>query len=107
MSVNKNINLLDELQGLLEKQIELARHDNISGLEAVNSQTECLVEKITQAGTLTCPEFQNRREQLQKLYKQLHLILTANKADTAEKLSRIRKGKKMLAAYSRSLNNSN
>jgi len=105
MSIDKQINLLDELQSLLEKQIEMTRQGSIIDIERLGSQISGLVEKITQAGILERVEFENRRERLQKLYKELHLVLTVNKADTAEKLGRIRKGKKLLAAYSRNLNN--
>lgn len=102
---DRKLHLLDQLQGLLEKQIELTRQGSVIDIERLSSQANSLVEKIAQEGILEQVEFENRRERLQKLYKDLHLALTANKADTAEKLDRIRKGKKLLAVYSRSLNN--
>lgn len=105
MSIDKQINFLDELQGLLEKQIEMTRQGSIIDIERLGLQASSLVEKIAQAGILEQEEFEYRRERLQKLYRELHLALTANKSDTAEKIDRIRKGKKLLAVYSRSLNN--
>jgi hypothetical protein len=99
MSIDKRIDLLDELQSLLEKQIELAQHGNISDVEVLSKQVSSLVERIVQAGILGLAEFENRREQLQKLYKDLCLAVTAQRAETAERLGRVRKGKKTIAAY--------
>lgn len=90
---------LEELQGLLEKQIELVRQGGIIDMERLSSQAGSLVEKITQAGILELSEFKNRREHLQKLYQDLCLALTAQKADIAEKLSHIRKGRKIIQTY--------
>ena len=105
MNIDEQINLLDELQSLLEKQIEMTRQGSIIDIERLGSQGSFLVEKIIHAGILERVEFENRRQRLQKLYKQLHLALAANKADTAEKIDRIRKGKKLLATYKRQARN--
>jgi hypothetical protein len=90
---------LDDLQSLLEKQIELAQQGNISDVEVLSKQAGPVVEKIAQAGILELAEFKNQREQLQKLYKDLCLVITAQKADTGEKLGRVRKGKKTVEVY--------
>jgi hypothetical protein len=101
MIPDKKIHLLDELQNLLKKQIELAHQGNPDNrhFESLSRQANLLVEKITQARILELPEFKNRREHLQKLYGDLCLALTAQKADIADKLSQIRKCKKALKAY--------
>ena len=101
MSTDKQIHLLDGLQSLLEKQIELARQGNPAGgrIEVLSKQAGSLVEKIARGGILELAEFKNRREQLQKLYKDLCLAITAQKDDTAEKLSRVRKGRKTIQTY--------
>ncbi|MFB0524942.1 MAG: hypothetical protein ACETVZ_05335 [Phycisphaerae bacterium] len=96
---DRQLHLLDELQSLLEKQIELARQGSIIDMERLSSQASSLVEKITQAGILELSEFKNRREHLQKLYEDLCLALTAQKADIAEKLSQVRKVKKTIGTY--------
>jgi len=96
---DRQLHLLDELQGLLEKQIKLARQGSIIDMERLSSQASSLVEKITQAGILELAEFKNRREHLQKLYEVLCLALTAQKADITEKLSQVRKGRKTIKAY--------
>lgn len=90
---------LDDLHDLLEKQIKLARQGNISKLEVLSKRCGHLVDKVVRAGILESVGLGNRREQLQKLYRELHLTVAAQKAEDAENLSRIRKGKKTLAAY--------
>ena len=99
MSTDEVVHLLDELQSLLEKQIELARQGNISKVGILSGQADSLVEKITDTGIFKLPEFKNRRKQLQKSYKELRLALTAQRADIAEELSRVRKGKKTVKTY--------
>ena len=94
--------LLDELQTLLEKQIELARQGNIREVEVLSEEAGSLVKKIAQTGILDPAEAVfngERQEQLQKLYEELCLTVTAQKADVSEKLSQVRKGKRTLQAY--------
>lgn len=101
MSVNKDISILDELQDLLEQQLELAHQGNPAGekIEALCRQADCLVKEINQAGILDRPEFENQKKKLNKLYEDLHLALTAQRADTAEKLSHVRRGRKIIGTY--------
>jgi len=96
------IHLLDELQVLLEKQIELARQGSIRDVGILSERGAWLVGKIVQTGILdaTNPALDvGRREQLRKLYEDLCLAIAAQKADVSEKLSRVRKGKKTIHAY--------
>jgi len=101
MSINKHISMLDELQSLLEMQLKLAHQGNSAGeqIEVLCRQADCLVKEITQAGILDQPEFENQKKKLKKLYEDLHLALTAQKADTAEKLSQVRRGRKIVETY--------
>jgi len=101
MSTDKQISMLDELQGLLEQQLELAHQGNSAGerIEVLGRQADCLVEKITQAGILERPEFESQRKKLKKSYENLCLAITAQKADTSKKLIQVRKGKKIVETY--------
>jgi len=99
MSTDKKTHLLDDLQSLLEKQMELAQQDNISGVEVLSKQANFLVRKIAQTGILELREFKKRRERLQKLYDSLLLAITAQRAEVAGEISRVRKGKKTIEAY--------
>jgi hypothetical protein len=95
----EQIHLLDELQNLLEKQIELARQGNINEIEVLSKQASSLVGEIARSGVLESSEFKSQREKLRKLYQDLCLALTTQQAETAEELSRVRKGKKTIATY--------
>ncbi|MHC4643712.1 MAG: hypothetical protein ACYS32_18880 [Planctomycetota bacterium] len=103
---NDRINLLDELQVLLKKQIDLARQGNIRGFEVLSKQADSLVGKIAQTGILSSANAAfdgQRREQLErlrKLYEKLCLAITAQKADVSEKINQVRKGKRTMQAYS-------
>jgi hypothetical protein len=90
---------LDELQGLLERQIELARQGSISEVEALSRQAESLAVRLAQSGILQSVEFRNRRERLEKLYEDLRLAITIQKADAFAELRRVRKGRKAVEAY--------
>ncbi len=93
------IHLLNELQSLLEKQIELARQGNINEIEVLSKQASSLAGEITRSGVLESSEFKSQHEQLRKLYQDLCLALTAQQVETAEELSRVRKGKKTIETY--------
>jgi len=93
-------NLINDLQALLEKQIEMAHKGNVTGVESLSKQANSLIEKCTQSNILKHPDLKNQHEKLKKLYEQLSLAIAAQKAETAEQLSRIRKGRKTLSVYS-------
>jgi hypothetical protein len=99
MSADDEIRLLGELASLLERQIELARRGGLAGLEQLAGQCEPLVAKITAAGLLEKPDHKVQRERLAKLYRDLQLMLSAQKGVVAKQLKSIGKGKKTLALY--------
>ena len=105
MSSDERIHLLDELQSLLERQIELARQGNPAGeqIEILSWQAGSLVEEISRTGILELAEFENRRERLRDLYRKLSIILMTEKSKTGEQLSKTRKFKKMFAMYQNSV----
>lgn len=90
---------LDKLRNLLVKQIGFARQGNVNEIEALSKHASYLVGKIARSGILESPEFKMQRELLRKLYQDLYLALTAQQAENAKELSRVRKGKKTIATY--------
>jgi hypothetical protein len=105
MSTNKDISILDELQGMLDQQLELAHQGNPSGeqMDDLCSRTDLLVERIVQAGILDLPELQCEREELRKRYECLCLIIAAQKDNVSKELNQIRKGRKTLGTYHRNI----
>ncbi len=103
MSVNEQLSEsqveLDALEDLLEKQIKLARLGNITELEVLSKQASCYVEKIAETRILESVEYKNQKDKLEKLYRDLCLTLAVQKAETAEELKQVRRGKKTIGAY--------
>jgi phosphoribosylaminoimidazole carboxylase (NCAIR synthetase) len=93
--------MLDELQNLLEQQLELARQGNSTGkqIEILGKRADCLVKKITQTEFLELPEYEKQKKKLKRLYKVLHITIEAQKAETSQKLSQVRNGKKIVGTY--------
>ena len=93
--------LLEKLQSLLEKQIELVQKGDPGGkkFEDLSVQADVLIEEIKQTGILELAQFRNRKKQLQKLYGCLYLAISAQKDETARQLNLVRKGKKTLVTY--------
>jgi len=91
--------LLDELETLLQKQIDLARQGSFGILEDVAAQANQFVEKIVNTHILQSDEFKNRRLHLQKLYEELHRTVAARKADVSEDLNHVRRGRKTIGVY--------
>ena len=99
MKNSEQIHLVDDLQGLLEKQIEFAVKGNLDGVERIGLQTRSLVEKLSPTGVLKKPGFEKKRQQIEKLYERLLLMFTVQKGQVAGQLKRISDGKKTLKAY--------
>ena len=99
MNMDSQAHLLDNLQKLLEKQIQMVRRSNLRRVEALAEQAESVVEKITAAKTSAPDELNSRREHLIKLYKKLELMLAARKDCFRSQLQQIAEGRKTLKAY--------
>ena len=99
MTNTEQLNFLDDLQGLLEKQVEFANKGNLDGVERMASQTRSLVEKMSPTGILKKPGFEKKRQQIEKLYERLFLVLNVQKKEVGGQLKRASDGKKTLKAY--------
>ena len=99
MKKDEEIRLLEELANILERQIELVRHDDIAELDEQVSQMGQLAMKIMAAGLLDRPQYDGWRERLIGLYRDLQLMLSTQKDAVAGQLRSINKGQKTLAVY--------
>jgi len=90
---------LNALEDLLEKQIKLARLGNITELEVLSKQASCCVEKVAETRILESTEYKSQKDKLEKLYRDLCLALAVQKAETAEEIKQVRRGKKTIGAY--------
>jgi hypothetical protein len=99
------VRLLDELDSALKKQLELAHQGDLASekFDVLTSRTDVLVQKIVSLGIPNSDELRGHCNQLQKLYKALCLVVAAEKADVSNELARIRRGRKIIGTYRRSI----
>lgn len=99
MNTDGQARLLDDLQGLLEKQIETARRSDLRRVEALAGQADSIVARIVKTKAFERPEFDGRREHLTRLYKKLELILATGKDAVGKQLRQVGSGRRTLQAY--------
>jgi flagellar biosynthesis/type III secretory pathway chaperone len=97
----EDVTLLNSLTRLLEEQINLIQHSDITGkqVEILAEQTQSLVDEISQKHLLDRKQFAEQREYIKRLYNNLSLAVMARKDETEKHLNNIRKGKKTIVAY--------
>jgi len=95
----KDGNLLNDLQTLLESQIKLAHKGDIAGVESLISRANSVIEQIVKSEIFKQTDCENQREKLQRLYKQLSVAISAQRTETGEQINRIRRGKKTIGTY--------
>ena len=103
MSTEKQKSLVNTLQSLLKKKLHCARHGDISTVETLSAQSDAIVQQINREKILDLDEFKTHKKQLQKAYEDLSMALKIQKDDIAEKVSRIKKGKKTIKAYKKNV----
>jgi hypothetical protein len=99
MKQDDEIQLLEALAGILEKQIEFTRQGDLEESEKLIGYSEQVALKITAAGLLERPGYGDWRERLTELYRNLELMLSTQKDAVAGQLRVINKGRKTLAMY--------
>jgi len=99
MGTDRKIWQLSELQRLLEGQIELARQGKLGEVETLGEQAGDIAKEIGQTGILEQAGFEEQREHLAGLYRDLRLTLSDQKDEISRELSRIRRGRRTIGAY--------
>jgi len=102
---DERVRLLDELESVLKKQLELAHQGDAASekFDAMTSGAGCLVQKIASLGIRDSDELQGRWSRLHGLYGDLCLVVAAEKADAGEDLARIRRGRRIIGTYRQSV----
>lgn len=105
MTGEKQENILEGLQNLLEEQIKLTRSGNYDSvrLDQLNRQVDVLVRRIAQMKLLQQDRFKSHKDKLQKTYDDLYLAIKAEQKQIAENLNKIRKGKKTISVYQKNI----
>ncbi|MCX5633274.1 MAG: hypothetical protein NTW93_06345 [Phycisphaerae bacterium] len=99
MNTDEQKHLLDELQSLVEKQIEMARKGDYRHVEILAEQAAPAVEKMAKIKPTGQPKFDNRHKHLVKLYQKLELMLEAEKASVERQQGQVDNVRKILKAY--------
>jgi len=95
--------LLNKLQLLLERQVDLARQGNLAAVSVLAKQVDAVVAQIGRLGVAETKEYEQRRRMIERLYDRLSLVLTTACSDIDNEVKRIRMGRKVLGAYRRNL----
>ena len=90
---------LDDLEGLLEKQIEMVRRSDFRGVEELAERADSIMREITGTKVFERAEFSEQRERLTQLYRQLTLMVAAEEDQVGRQLRRVREGRRVLEAY--------
>ena len=90
---------LERLQGLLTEQVAAARQGDLRRVEDLARQTGRLVERHAARGLFRSPAYRQCKARVEGLYGDLTLILNTEKAEVADQLRHIRRGKKVLGTY--------
>lgn len=94
---------MEELEGLLRRQIELVRKSDYRSVEALTQRANSIIEEITIAKgnpeAFEQDKFNTNRERLAKLYRELTLMIAAHKDKLGKQLRRVRSGRKTIKAY--------
>lgn len=91
--------LLDDLQGLLEEQIEVALRSDFRRVEELAERAGLTVEKIVKKKCFGNPEFDDQRRHLIKLYKKLEMMLVCSKDLVSRELQQVGNVRKTFQAY--------
>lgn len=91
--------LLRDLQSLLEKQIEGVKKSDFRSVETLSEQADILIAELVKKRLPEQPEWRGRMEQFIHLYKQLELMIAAEKESVCRQLRKLGKGKKTIQAY--------
>lgn len=99
MTTDKSSGTISKLQCLVEEQIDLAKQGNTSELQTVARRAGVLADRIAETNVLALIKFKSQRVRLEKLYKELCLVIASQKADTIEELGKVRKGRRTVKVY--------
>ena len=99
MRDDRQAQLLNKLQRLLDEQNDLTRQGKLGEVQTLCEQANSVIEEISRAGILELDEFAGERKRLAQSYENLRLTLSDQKDEVCRELNRIRKGRKTIGVY--------
>lgn len=91
--------LLERLQGLLQKQLDLVRQGRLTAAEALSEETDQCVRTMVEADLVRASGLETSRRRVEELYRELTLALTAQRAEVSAALGAVGRTRQMLRAY--------
>jgi len=99
LAANSYRQMIDYLEDLLKRQIEKLRKYDLDSAIVLAEEANNIAMTLGQASILDQPEYSDDKWRIQKLYKDLGLIIAAERQEVAVKLQAIRKGMRALGVY--------
>mgnify|MGYP000937383538 CR=1 FL=1 len=90
--------LVASLRRLLKAQLAAGREGNLARVERLGERTNAVVQAIVQRGGLVRTHMEAGGD-LEKLYRELILLLRAQQADVQSRLGQLRRVKRVVCAY--------
>ncbi|MHC4728226.1 MAG: hypothetical protein ACYS17_13475 [Planctomycetota bacterium] len=91
--------MVDYLENILTRQLERVRSYDLDGAMLLAEEANDMAATIGREKILERPDYADERWRIEKLYKDICLILASERQEVAEKLQQIRKGIKALGVY--------
>jgi hypothetical protein len=91
--------LVAALRQLLDEQVTRAREGDLSRVEELGQLANVVVMEIGRYGDAACAAMEAQREELKRLYRELVLALTAERADVEARLKRLRRVRRAVGIY--------
>ncbi|MBN1124167.1 MAG: hypothetical protein JXA82_04105 [Sedimentisphaerales bacterium] len=88
--------MIDYLENLLIRQLEKIRKYDLDAAVVLAEEANTVAMTLAREKVLDQPAYLEHRRRIQKLYRDISLVLSAERAEVAQKLSAIRKGIKVL-----------
>lgn len=87
------------LADLMDRQIQKLRQYDLEAAMRIAEESQPLSEQIIEASVLSRPGFEQERDQIQRLYKELCLTIASQRQEVSDRLGQIRTGLRTLEAY--------
>ena len=91
--------LAEKLCHWVERQLACARAGNLSQVEALGERTNEVVTEMARAIREVPSVIEPQRARLEKLYRELELVLEADRNDIRDRLEQLRQVKRALGTY--------
>jgi hypothetical protein len=92
-------NIMDNLEQVLQKQIEMTLKGNFKAVEKLTEDADREIKKILAKKTTEIPDFETKRQRILKMYEELDLMLSAEKEIVKGQQKMADNVRKTLSAY--------